>query len=171
MEWGRVWDKKIKKKHRVDWYTLCPLTDILYVELQQGWDLLSSLNLWIFKCCYFPLQQGQLLRRTHIHRYISGSLLWSTDIAGFGSNTQGAAPKVKSCLSDWRLRCRNGTTEREKEVESESSKSQSKKLKKSLESAEGQQDDWETDFKTPLPLCTWNWLDALFCFMPCHVNI
>lgn len=68
------------------------------------------------KCCVFPLQQGQLLRHTHTHMYVSAALLWSTDIAGFGSNTQGAPPKVKSSLSDWRERVKQSQTEVESET-------------------------------------------------------
>lgn len=71
---------------------------------------------------------------THTQTFVSGALLWSADIAGFGSNTQGVPPKVKSCLSGWR-----------KSVEQRWNRGVRRKnwKQKSLESAEKQQGDSE----------------------------
>ena len=64
----------------------------------------------------FPFSKANYRGRAHTHTYVSGAPLWSTDMEGFGSNTLGVPPEVKSCLSDWRGRVNQGQTE----VESES---------------------------------------------------
>lgn len=81
----------------------------------------------------------------HTHMYVSGALLWSTDIAGFWSNTQGVPPKVKSCLSDWRKSVEQRWNQRVR---------RKTRKQKSLESAEKQQSDSERDLEI-LSLCTW----------------
>lgn len=88
---------------------------------------------------------------THTHTYVSGALLWSTDIAGFWSNTQGVPPKVKSCLSDWRKSVEQRWNQR---VRRKTQK------QKSLESAEKQQSDSERDLEI-LSLCTWTFSSVL----------
>lgn len=61
----------------------------------------------------FPFSKANYC--AHTLTYVSGALLWSTDIAGFGSTTQGVTPKVKSCLSNWRDRERESETEPNRE--------------------------------------------------------
>ncbi|TKS77100.1 MICOS complex subunit mic25a [Collichthys lucidus] len=71
----------------------------------------SDLAKEYMQCINAAKKQGQLLRRTHTHTHVSRALLRSTDVAGFGSNTQGVPRKVKSCLSD----CRESETEPNRE--------------------------------------------------------